>query len=82
MGTPQPSYGPPKLVESRGIEGFSQRTPLTLGQRKPQNRAPLLTNLGGKLKGKEPLRDQAYTPHQIPKRKASKSLKKISKKRL
>jgi hypothetical protein len=22
MGTPQPSYGPPKLVESRGIEGF------------------------------------------------------------
>jgi hypothetical protein len=54
MVTPLPSYGPPKLVESRGIEGFPLRTPLTLGQRKPQIRAPLLTDLGGKSKGKEP----------------------------
>jgi hypothetical protein len=47
MGTPLPSYGPLKLVESRGIEGFPPRTPLTLGQQKPQNRATLLTDLGG-----------------------------------
>jgi hypothetical protein len=38
MGTPLPSYGPQKLIESRGIEGFPPRTPQTLGQRKPQNR--------------------------------------------
>jgi hypothetical protein len=30
--------------------------------------------LGGESKGKEPWRAQAYIPHQIPKRKASKSL--------
>jgi hypothetical protein len=46
--------------------------PLTLEPRKPQNRAPLLTDLGGESKGKEPQRVQAYSPHQIPKRKASK----------
>jgi hypothetical protein len=34
MGTSWPSYGPPKLVESRGIEGFLPRTPLTLGESK------------------------------------------------
>jgi hypothetical protein len=48
--------------------------PLTLEPRKPQNRAPLLTDLGEESKGKEPQRVQAYIPHQIPKRKASKSL--------
>jgi hypothetical protein len=31
-------------------------------------------DLGGESKGKEPRRAQAYIPHQIPKRKASKSL--------
>jgi hypothetical protein len=48
--------------------------PLTLEPRKPQNRAPLLTNLGGQSKRKEPRNVQAYTPHQIPKIKASKTL--------
>jgi hypothetical protein len=32
----------------------------------------LLTDLGRESKGKEPQRIPAYTPHQIPKRKASK----------
>jgi hypothetical protein len=32
----------------------------------------LLTDLGGESKGKEQRRSQAYIPHQIPKRKASK----------
>jgi hypothetical protein len=49
MGTPYPSYGPPKLVESRGIEEIPPRTPLTLERQKPQNRAPLLTDSGGEL---------------------------------
>jgi DNA-binding transcriptional regulator GbsR (MarR family) len=31
-------------------------------------------DLGGESKGKEPRRAHAYIPHQIPKRKASKSL--------
>jgi hypothetical protein len=48
--------------------------PLTLEPRKTQNRAPLLTDLEQKSKGKEPQRVQAYIPHQIPKRKALKSL--------
>jgi hypothetical protein len=43
-------------------------------QRKPQIRPSLVTDLGGESKGKEPQRIQAYIPHQIPKRKASKSL--------
>jgi hypothetical protein len=46
--------GPPKLAKSRGIEEIPPRTPLTLEHRKPQNRAPLLTDLGGESKGKEP----------------------------
>jgi hypothetical protein len=56
MGTPWPRYVHLKLVELRGIEGFPPRTPQTLGQRKPRNRVPLLTDLGGESKGKEPLR--------------------------
>jgi hypothetical protein len=74
MGTPLPSCGPPKLVESRGIKGFPPRTPRTLGQRKTQNRAPFLTDLVGESKGKEPRRIHAYIPQQIPKRTTSKSL--------
>jgi hypothetical protein len=74
MGTLLLSYGPPKLVESRAIVEIPLRTPLILEHRKPQNRAPLLTNLGGESKGKEPRRAHAYIPHQIPKRKALKSL--------
>jgi hypothetical protein len=34
----------------------------------------LLTDLGGESKGKEPRRVNTYIPHQIPKRKATKSL--------
>jgi hypothetical protein len=65
---------PPKLAKSRGIEEIPPRTPPTLEHRKPLNRAPLLTDLGGESKGKEPRRVHAYIPHQIPKRKVSKSL--------
>jgi hypothetical protein len=67
MGTPLPSYGPPKLVESRGIEGFLPRTHQTLGQQKLLNQASFLTNLGGESKGKEPRRVHAYIPNKSPK---------------
>jgi hypothetical protein len=54
MGIPYLRFGPPKLVESRGIEGFPPRTPLSQNLRKPQNQALLLTDLGGESQGKEP----------------------------
>jgi hypothetical protein len=54
MGSPYPRFGPPKLAKSRGIEEIPPRMPLTLKRRKPQNRASLLTDLGGESKGKEP----------------------------
>jgi hypothetical protein len=74
MGTPVPSYGPPKLIESREIEGFPPRTPQILGQRKAQNRASFLTNMERESKGKEPRSVHVYIPQQIPKKTASKSL--------
>jgi hypothetical protein len=46
--------------------------PLTLERRNPKIKPPLLTDLGGEPKGKEPRRVRAYIPHQIPKRKVSK----------
>jgi hypothetical protein len=62
MGTPYPRFGPPKLAKMRGIKEIPPRTPLTLEPRKPQNLAPLFTDLGGESKRKEPRRVQAYTP--------------------
>jgi hypothetical protein len=82
MVTPYPSYGPPKLVESRGIEGFPTRTPQTLSQRKPQNRAPFLTDLGGESKGKESRRVHAYAPNKFSRKRTQNLSKKIAKKRL
>jgi hypothetical protein len=72
MGIPQLRFGPPKLVESRGIKGFSPRIPLSRKLGKPQNWTPLLRDLGGESQEKEPQRVHAYTPHQIPKRNVSK----------
>jgi hypothetical protein len=54
MGSPYPRFCPPKLAKSRGIEEIPPKTPLTLEHRKPQNRAPELTDLGGESKAKEP----------------------------
>jgi hypothetical protein len=41
--------------------------------RKPQNRVPLLTDLGGESQPKEPRRVPTNFPHQIPKRKVPKT---------
>jgi hypothetical protein len=45
--------------------------------RKPQDRAPLLTDLRRESQGKEPRKAHACTPYQIPKRKASNPSQKI-----
>jgi hypothetical protein len=73
--------GPPKLIKSRGIEGFPPRTPLSQNLGKPQNRAPLLTDLGGESKGKEPQRVHAYIPIKPKRERSQNRHKKIAKKR-
>jgi hypothetical protein len=73
MRSPYPSLIPPKLVQKGGIEEIPPRTPRTLELRKPQNRAPLLTDLGGESQPKEPRRVPTNFPHQIPKRKVPKT---------
>jgi hypothetical protein len=60
---------PPKLVQKGVIEEIPPRTPLTLELGKPQNRAPLLTDLGGESQPKEPRRVPTNFPHQILKSK-------------
>jgi hypothetical protein len=82
MGIPYLRFGTPKLVDSKGIEGFPPRTPLSQNLGRPQIRAPLLTDLGGESQGKEQQRVHAYIPHQIPKRKVSKPPQKNCQKRL
>jgi hypothetical protein len=72
MRSPYPSLIPPKLVQKGGIEEIPPRAPQTLELGKPQNRAPLLTDLGGESQPKEPRRVPTNFPHQIPKRKVPK----------
>jgi hypothetical protein len=73
---------PPKLVQKGGIEEIPPRTPLTLELGKPQNRAPLLTDLGGESQPKEPRRLPTNFPDQIPKRKVPKTTQENTKKGL
>jgi hypothetical protein len=73
MRGPYASLIPPKLVQKGGIEEIPPRTPLTLELGKPQNRAPLLTNVGRESQPEEPQRIPTNFPHQIPKRKAPKT---------
>jgi hypothetical protein len=73
MRSHKPSLIPPKLVQKGGIEEIPPRAPRTLEPGKPQNRAPLLTDLGGKSQLKEPRRVPTNLPHQIPKRKVPKT---------
>jgi hypothetical protein len=62
-----------KLVQKGGIEEIPPRTPHTLEHGKPQNRAPLLTDLGGESQPKEPRRVPTNFPQQIPKSKVPKT---------
>jgi hypothetical protein len=47
MRSPYPSLIPPKLVQKGGIKEIPPRALPTQELKKPQNRAPLLTDLGG-----------------------------------
>jgi hypothetical protein len=71
-----------KLAKSTGIKEIPPRTPLTLQHLKPQNRAPLLTDLGGESKGKEPRRVHAYIPTKSQRERPRNLYKKIAKKGL
>jgi hypothetical protein len=82
MGTPWPTFGPPKLAKSREIEEIAPRMPLTLQRRKPQNRAPLLTNLGGKSKGKTTKGSSIHPPSNPKEKRPRTHHKKIAKKGL
>jgi hypothetical protein len=77
LGTPHEEsitkFDPTKTRPKGGIEEIPLRTPLTLELGKPQNRAPLLTDLGGESQPKEPRRVPTNFPHQIPKRKVPKT---------
>jgi hypothetical protein len=61
-----PSYGPPKLIESRGIEEILPRTPLTLEHKNPQNRSPLF---GRGIKRKRTTKGSCIHPPPNPKEK-------------
>jgi hypothetical protein len=73
LGTPHeesidkfnPTKSPPK-GRNQGNPAKSTSNPRT---QEPQNRAPLLTDLGGESQPKEPRRVPTNIPHQIPKRK-------------
>jgi hypothetical protein len=54
MGTSYPRFGPPKHAKSKGIDVMPPRMRLTIEPRKPQNQAPLLMDLVGDSKRKEP----------------------------
>jgi hypothetical protein len=86
IGTPHEEsiakFNPTKIVQKGGIEEIPPRTPLTLELGKPQNRAPLLKDLGGESQPKEPRKVLTNFRHQIPKRKVRKQPKKNTKKGL
>jgi hypothetical protein len=77
IGTPHEEsiskFNPTKTCQKGGIEEILPRIPLTLELGKPQNRAPLLTDLGGESRPKEPRGVPTNFPHQIPKRKVLKT---------
>jgi hypothetical protein len=85
IGTPHEEsiakFNPTKTCPKRRNRR-NPRTPLTLELGKPQNRAPLLTDLGGESQPKEPRRVPTNFPHQTPKRKVQKTTQKNTKKRL
>jgi hypothetical protein len=73
----------------RGIEEIPPRTSLTLEPQKTQNRAPLLTNLGGESKGKNhegfkhtsTTKSQRESPRKYHTKIAKKGLRKSPKRR-
>jgi hypothetical protein len=74
MGTPYPSYGPPKLVETRGIEGFPPIKHQTLGQQNPKIEPLFSLIWEGKQREKNHVGLMHTSPQQILKKTASKTL--------
>jgi hypothetical protein len=76
IGTPHEEsiakINPTKTCPKGGIEEIPPRTPRTLELGKPQNRAPLLTDLRWEPQPKEPRRVPTNFPHEIPKIKVPK----------
>jgi hypothetical protein len=66
-------FNPTKTRPKGGIEEIPPKALPTQELKKPQNRAPLLTDLGGESHPKEPRRVPTNFPHQIPKRKVPKT---------
>jgi hypothetical protein len=77
LGTPHEEsitkFNPTKTRPKRTNQGNPARALPTQELKKPQNRAPLLTDLGGESQPKEPRRVPTNFPHRIPKRKVPKT---------
>jgi hypothetical protein len=85
LGTPHEEsiakFNPTKTRSKRRNQGNPPRALPTQELKKLQNRAPLLTDLGGESQPKEPRRVPTSFPHQIPKRKVPKTTQRNHKKR-
>jgi hypothetical protein len=66
-------FNPTKTCPKRRNQGNPTKSTATQELKKPQNRAPLLPDLGGESQPKEPRRVPTNSPHQIPKRKVPKT---------
>jgi hypothetical protein len=86
LGTPHEEsitkFNPPKLVKKGRIDEIPPRTPQTLEPGKPQNRVPLLTDLGGESQPKEPRRVPTNFPIKSPRARSRKQPKEITKRGL
>jgi hypothetical protein len=66
-------FNPTKTCPNKRNRRNPPKAHLTLEHEKPQNRAPLLTDLGGESQPKQPRRVPTNFPHQIPKSKVPKT---------
>jgi hypothetical protein len=74
-------FNPTKTRPKRRNQGNPAKSTSTQELKKPQNRAPLLTDLGGESQPKEPRRVPENFPHQIPKKKIPKTTQRNHKER-
>jgi hypothetical protein len=77
IGTPHEEsiakFNPTKTCPKRRNRRNPAKNTTNPRTQKPQNRAPLLTDLGGESQPKEPRRVPTNFPHEIPKRKVPKT---------
>jgi hypothetical protein len=86
MGTPHEEsiakINPTKTCPKRRNQRYPAKNTSNPRTRKPQNRAPLLTDLVGESQPKKPQKVPTNFPHQIPKRKIPKTTQENTKKGL